>query len=106
MGADISNEQVKLLSRFKTIYLALDNDEAGRRGTEIAYHSLKNHCEILLIPYCTKDPGECVSKDEWDNAFKGSTDYAVYSIEMSEGWEDYLDMRDDVLRELKKRSFE
>ena len=103
MGADMSDEQVRMLSKFKTVYLALDNDEAGRRGTEIAYHLLKNYCAILLIPYETKDPGECTSKSDWNDAFKESTDYAVYSMEMSMGWKDYLFMREEVIVELKKR---
>lgn len=104
MGSDMSDEQVKLLSKFKTVYLALDNDAAGRRGTEIAYHLLKNQCSILLIPYDTKDPGECTSKEKWDSFFEGSTDYVEYSMEMSMGWDGYLDMRDEVLEELKRRA--
>lgn len=103
MGSDMSDEQVRMLSKFKTVYLALDNDEAGRRGTEIVYHLLKNHCTVLLVPYETKDPGECKSKESWDNSFKGSTDYVIYSMEMSMGWEGYLDMRDEVISELKRR---
>lgn len=83
------------------MYLALDNDDAGRRCTEMVYHLLKNYCEVLLVPYATKDPGEC-RKYDWDLAFKSSTDYAVYSMEMTLGWDEYLDMRDDVLRGLKK----
>lgn len=106
MGADMSAEQVRMLSKFKTVYLALDNDEAGRRATEIAYHLLKNHCNVLLIPYETKDPGECVSKTKWDEYFKSSTDYVVYSMEMSIGWDKYLDMRDEVLAELRRRPLE
>lgn len=104
MGSDVSSEQVEMLSKFKTIYLALDNDEAGRRGTEIAYSLLKNHCNVLLIPYETKDPGECKSRSEWIKAVNSSTDYVVYSMEMSMGWEGYLDMRDEVMEELKRRT--
>lgn len=103
MGSDISEEQIKMLSKFKTVYLALDNDEAGRRGTEIVYHLLKNHCKILLIPYTSKDPGEA-TKIDWEKSFKESTDYVVYSMEMSIGWDSYLDMRDEVLLDLKRRS--
>lgn len=102
MGADLSSRQVKMLSRFKRVYLALDNDEAGRRGTEIAYHLLKNHTDIMLIPYPTKDPGECPKK-EWDAAFTDSTDYIEYSMAMSIGWEGYLEMRKEVLREISHR---
>ena len=104
MGSDISSQQVDMLSKFKRIYLALDNDEAGRRGTEICRHLLKNHAEILLIPYTTKDPGECTSKKEWDEAFSNSTDYVVYTMEMAIGWDGYLDMKDSVLEDLKRRT--
>lgn len=99
MGASLSAEQVKMLSAFKKVYLALDNDEAGRRSTESCVSLLKNYMEILLVPYTTKDPGEC-SKSEWDSAFKNSTDYLTYAMEMTIGWEGYLDMRDSVLKEV------
>ena len=103
MGANISSWQVEQLSKFDRVYLALDNHEAGRRGVEICYFFLKNHTDVQLIPYTTKDPGECASKDEWIEAFQGNTDYAVYSMEMAIGWDDYLNMRDEVLREIKGR---
>ena len=102
MGADISDWQVEALSKFKTVYLALDNDEAGRRGTEICNYFLKNHCKVMLVPYTSKDPGEC-KKNDWKEAFHASTDYVVYSMEMAIGWEDYLDMRDEVIKEIKRR---
>lgn len=102
MGSDMSVWQRDRLSSFKRVYLALDNDTAGRRATEICNHLLKNHVEVLLVPYRSKDPGEC-SRDEWIEAFSESTDYLVYSMEMSMGWEGYLDMRDEVLREISLR---
>lgn len=104
MGSDISDWQVAKLSKFKTVYLALDNDEAGRRGVEKCNYALKNYTSIMLIPYDTKDPGECKSKKDWDDFFNASTDYVVYSMEMSMGWDSYLDMRDEVVDEMKRRS--
>jgi DNA primase len=103
MGADISPWQVEQILKFDRVYLALDNDEAGRRGVEICYFYLKNHIDVRLVPYLTKDPGECSKKKDWEKAFQESTDYALYSMEMAIGWEDYLDMRDEVLREVKNR---
>ena len=103
MGADLSFWQRDLLKQFKRVYLALDNDTAGRRGTEICYALLKNYVEVKLVPYVTKDPGECSSKAEWVRAFTDSTDYLVYSMEMSMGWDGYLDMRDEVLDEVNRR---
>lgn len=103
MGSNLSDEQLKMLLGFEKIYLALDNDEAGRRATETCQYLLQNSVPCLeLVPYTTKDPGEC-SKKEWDNAFENSTNYLVYSMEMSMGWDGYLDMREDVLRGLKHR---
>lgn len=103
MGSDISDWQIERLSKFKRIYLALDNDEAGRRGVERCNYLLKNQTDIMLIPYDTKDPGDCSSKKDWDEFFNSSTDYVVYSMEMSMGWDSYLDMRDEVIDEMKKR---
>lgn len=103
MGSDISSQQISQLSKFKKVYLALDNDLAGRKGTEICYSLLRNSSDIYLIPYSTKDPGECSSKEEWDNAFNSATDYLEYSIAMADGWDDYLSMRDEVIEELKHR---
>ena len=103
MGADISSWQVEQLSKFDRVYLALDNDEAGRRGVEICNRLLRSHTKVFLVPYLTKDPGECSSKEDWVRAFKQSTDYVVYSMEMSMNWDGYLEMRDEVLTEVERR---
>lgn len=103
MGSDISSQQVEKLSKFKRVYLALDNDEPGRRGTEICYYFLKNHVDVRLIPYDSDDPGECYSRKKWKEAFDSATDYVEYSMAMTLEWEDYLDMREEVLQEVRKR---
>jgi len=103
MGNSISPWQIEQLSKFDRVYLALDNDSAGRKGVEACYFFLKNHVDVRLIPYTTKDPGECVSKDAWVEAFQNNTDYAVYSMEMAIGWDGYLDMRDEVIREISRK---
>lgn len=102
-GADLSKWQLNELSKFDRVYLALDNDEAGRRATEICYHLLRNHTDVRLIPYTSKDPGSCPTKKEWSDAFHAHTDYMDYSLEMSIGWEGYLEMRDEIISELKRR---
>ena len=102
MGNSISPWQVEQLSKFDRVYLALDNDAAGREGIEACYFFLRNHTDVQLIPYTTKDPGECISKSDWVDAFEQSTDYAIYSMEMALGWDGYLDMRDEVLSHLKE----
>lgn len=103
LGADINEFQADKLSKFKKVYLAFDNDLAGRKVTEKAHFLLKNLTEVLLVPYTTKDPGE-VDKVSWDVAFQNSTDYATYVLEMTVGWEDYEVMRRTVIKEMKKRS--
>lgn len=102
-GSDMSSWQSSQLSKFDRVYLALDNDSAGRRATEICHYLLKNHTDVRLVPYETKDPGSIETKKEWVDAFQNNTDYVVYSMEMSMGWEGYLEMRDEVIEELKRR---
>lgn len=49
------------LDRFETIYLALDNDEAGEEGTrEIIGRLGKDRCRIVKLPH--KDINECLVK--------------------------------------------
>ena len=103
MGSSISDWQVEQLSKFKRVYLALDNDETGRRITEICYERLKNHTDVKLVPYITKDPGEC-KKADWVSAFEGSTDYLTYSLEMTMNWDGYLDFREKILNEMRHKT--
>lgn len=102
-GSDISKWQVEQLAKFDRVYLALDNDKAGIRGTEICYYFLKNHTDVHLIPYDAKDPGSITEKSDWVEAFNSHTDYLEYSLEMYTGWDGYLDMREEVISELKHR---
>ena len=103
MGSHISDAQVKMLSKFDKVYLALDNDIPGRRATEEVYASLKDHVSIRLVPYTTSDPCDCTVKRDWETAFVNSTDYMQYTLEMSLGWDEYLEMKEDVLRQFRKR---
>lgn len=103
MGSHISDTQVEMLSKFDKVYLALDNDLPGRRATEEVYALLKDHVNIRLVPYTTSDPCDCVRKKDWETAFLNSTDYMQYTLEMSMSWPEYLDMKDEVLKMLKKR---
>lgn len=103
LGATTTEEQAKLLSDFKKVYLAFDNDLAGRMATEQCYHQIKNHTEVELIPYTTKDPGECGDKAEWDEYFSQATSYAEYSLSMAMEWDGYLDLKEKVLQELERK---
>ena len=55
-GARISREQVEMIKRspIKTIYLAGDNDEAGRRLNRQAYEALRGYVDLYLIDYGNK----------------------------------------------------
>lgn len=69
LGAWVSAEQVSLLARnFSAVYMALDNDKAGREGTEILSNGLRKH-GCAAVPWCydglvdsegqvAKDPGD------------------------------------------------
>lgn len=103
LGADVSKWQANEIGKFRHVYAAFDNDKAGRRATEILYHQIKNATEVKMIPYLTKDPGNCISKRNWEIAFENSTDYIIYSMEMSIGQDDYLEMKEQVLKDLKHR---
>lgn len=49
------------LDRFSTIYLCLDNDEAGKEGTREIIRRLGAHrCRIVTLPH--KDANECLTK--------------------------------------------
>lgn len=104
LGADLSSWQVEKISKFPTVFLAFDNDEAGRRATEIAYRLISPHTDVRLIPYTTKDPGECRRRGVWKRCFEAATDYAEYSTYMAMYIDGYIEMRDKVWRELKRRN--
>ena|SRR5690625_96656 len=55
-GARISREQVEMIKRspIKTIYLAGDNDETGRRLNRQAYEALRGYVDLYLIDYGNK----------------------------------------------------
>lgn len=74
LGAWVSEEQVKLMARnFGTVYMALDNDKAGRQGAEYTTTALrKAGCAVVQWDYTglvdedgrkAKDPGD-VADDE------------------------------------------
>jgi len=74
LGAWVSQDQVKLLARnFSTVYLALDNDKAGRLGTTYTTQALR-HAGAAVVPWRyeglvdedghkAKDPGDVATDD-------------------------------------------
>lgn len=100
LGTSLSLEQINKLAYYKRIYLALDNDLSGRIATEKVVYFLQKHTELFLVPYTTKDPGECKIKTDWINSFKNSTDYLDYSIQMAMNWDGYIEMKEKALSEV------
>lgn len=98
MGSTMSEFQAEKLGKFNRVYLALDNDEAGRRCTEICNYMLSKRTDVRLVPYTTKDPCECISPVVWKRAFHASTDYLEYSLAMTMAWDGYTKMKKDALK--------
>jgi 5S rRNA maturation endonuclease (ribonuclease M5) len=103
LGAGVSTWQASQIRKFKRVYLAFDNDEAGRRATEMCYHLIKHHTEVLIIPYLTKDPGECKSRRQWKKYFEQATDYADYTLEMTLSLDGYTEMKEEVLKSIERK---
>jgi hypothetical protein len=74
LGAWVSDDQVQLLARnFGTVYLALDNDKAGRQGASFASQALRRR-GAAVIPWSytgmtdedgrkAKDPGDAADDE-------------------------------------------
>jgi len=66
-GASLSNEQLKLICKYtEKMYLAFDNDNAGREAMRKAVDMLKDIVEVYLVdlaPY--KDPGEITDASDF-----------------------------------------
>lgn len=70
MGTALTEEQIKLLSRFtKELVLCYDNDEAGESATEKALDLLNRssfHVRVLQLPRRRTETGELVKQDADD----------------------------------------
>jgi DNA primase len=67
MGSQPSEAQAKLLLEFEMVYLALDADEAGAKGTKWLKSRLKGRVPIYAVrfPEGKKDPGEMGKEEAW-----------------------------------------
>jgi DNA primase catalytic core len=66
LGCNFSENRFKLLGNFKNIYLAFDNDPAGRKATENFYFNSRGLLDKSIIKVCkfhTKDPDQLVSQE-------------------------------------------
>jgi DNA primase len=63
-GSYLSDIQADLLRRVNTsYYIMLDNDEAGKKGTEEIIYKLFNVCNLHQISYNTKQPDDLLSSE-------------------------------------------
>lgn len=69
MGSQPSEAQAKLLLEFEMVYLALDADEAGAKGTAWLKRRLKDRVPLYAVkfPDGTKDPGEMTKEAAWES---------------------------------------
>lgn len=71
-GDCIKNKQLKILNRLgvMNVYLALDNDNAGKIGTKKIKEVLKDYFNVYTVKYSGKDIGE-TEESELKKVFKG-----------------------------------
>lgn len=64
LGSHLSDIQADLMKRVNTdYYIMLDNDEAGKKGTEEIIYKLFNVCSLYKIVYNTKQPDDLTSSE-------------------------------------------
>lgn len=73
-GTETSKGAIEKLKDFDTLYFAFDNDDAGIRAADKLYNEIRNHVEVLFIPYYAEDP----EKEERSVFFKGYSEPADY----------------------------
>lgn len=97
-GTSFSEKQAELLSRHKRIYIATDNDKAGRVALEQINFMLSRYdVEIKIVPYSEKDPGECTRRLKWKNAMDNATSYPEYAYSMMLYNKEYLEIKNKAL---------
>lgn len=71
MGSNLSDDQLKLLRRYKIdVLLMLDNDTGGRAGTRICIKKMFEYLPLFKVNYESKQPDD-LTKDALDKAITG-----------------------------------
>lgn len=70
VGTHASKDAIKALSRFERVYLALDNDDAGRRAAETLPHALGGRSVTVRLPDFVKDVNALVIHPEGEGVFR------------------------------------
>jgi DNA primase len=60
------------LRRFDRVYLALDNDDAGDKGSHILLSALGERAVRVRLPHGCKDPAELAQRPEGARVFAAS----------------------------------
>lgn len=80
LGSHMSQQQKKILERFgSTVYLFLDNDDAGREGMKKASRELSKSLSVRVVEYPAKQPTD-LSPEHVLEAAKSSLDYLRWAI--------------------------
>ena len=74
-----SEGQLELLSSYKEIWLAYDNDKAGYVGAFRVHEHLGRDVNIMMIPYRGKDP-DTNTKEEWERAIANRTSFIEFEV--------------------------
>lgn len=87
LGSKMTKRQAEELSEYEEVILALDNDFAGRKGTEIAIRLLKNRTKVTVAEYPNdnKDLGDC-TKEEIESMIKDRKSIAQLSVSKLKLW--------------------
>lgn len=80
LGADLSGSQINLLKRYTdTVFLAFDNDEAGKKCTMNAAERLGDTFNVSIIKLgAFKDPGEIQEPEVFTRLVKKAVDLNTY----------------------------
>ena len=64
MGSVLSKNQIRLLEKYtEKVYLFFDNDNSGYKARDQVIEDMKNICDIYIVPYDSKDPGNMKEED-------------------------------------------
>lgn len=92
--SNMSEEQADLLSVFSSIYIMLDTDWAGIKGTEVIYSRLKEYqMHIFFCMLDSPDPGDS-GRREVIRSIREARNYLAYSMEQSlKHGEKYIELK-------------
>jgi DNA primase len=69
-GSSLRSDKVALLDQFQRVYLALDHDDGGRKGTDRLFAQLGSRVARLTLPHGVKDVAELAPLAEGGRLFR------------------------------------